>query len=640
MITFLTELIKKPLEGCAKMRSFYCNYIWNEISKYEYVSFDIFDTLVKRNVKEPKEIFRIVASKHEVRDIDFVYERIRAEKIARSKKLGSEVSLDEIYCEIPIAEEEKKSLQALEIEIEYQACVPNYAIKNIYDKCIENGKTVIITSDMYLPEDVIVRILQNCDYDNYYKLYLSSTLGKQKCTGKLFEYILSDLNIDCKKMVHIGDNKKADILLPLKNRIRPIFINRYDVNTAFCSREEIFESNTNMFTMVNNLLPKYSKCTKLYKWGYEAYGPLILGFCYWINDMIQEKKISKVYFLARDMYHIMKIFKFLFPNVEINYLEVSRKSMRRSYVIKTNNVSSVFDTMARKQYSILDVCVALGINPNRFVNECANKGLLISIEDLFPDITTLLYSKINEIILNILLETPDYTYEYLNQMGMTSDEKIAIVDIGWHGTIQNMLETITGEKYIGFYFGSTVRSAFKKMELYGYWYDAKNENQILSKLTMIPILEVMLFPQIGTTISYQKIGGKISPIYGECEMDERFSLINDFQNGSVQFVKDYIAYNMDSENGIDVEISTKNYEKLAFSPSYCEARILAELPYEEGKVLNIVQHRKWYCYILKPQLLLDDYRLSKWKTGFLKLLFPLIKNPHKIDSFIKKRKVY
>ena len=43
----------------------------------------------------------------------------------------------------------------------------NAEMKKVYDWCLVQGKTNFITSDMYLPEDVVTRILHENGYTGY-----------------------------------------------------------------------------------------------------------------------------------------------------------------------------------------------------------------------------------------------------------------------------------------------------------------------------------------------------------------------------------------------------------------------------------------------------------------------------------------
>ena len=83
-----------------------------------------------------------------------------------------------------------KKLLALEKEVEINVCVRNNNIINdYYAKASSLGKKIIITSDMYLDEETIIKILKKNNI-KYYKLYLSSKYNKRKSSGTLFDYIL------------------------------------------------------------------------------------------------------------------------------------------------------------------------------------------------------------------------------------------------------------------------------------------------------------------------------------------------------------------------------------------------------------------------------------------------------------------
>lgn len=147
--------------------------IIKQIEKYDVVSFDIFDTLLKRNVKKPTDIFRYMEKKYQKEG--FFNERIDAEKRARARA-KKEITLKKIY------EEMNFDFSKEELETESELLIRNDWIMPVYKKAIQS-KIVIVTSDMYLPEDFIIQILKREKLEGYKKLYLSSAVGKTKSSG-------------------------------------------------------------------------------------------------------------------------------------------------------------------------------------------------------------------------------------------------------------------------------------------------------------------------------------------------------------------------------------------------------------------------------------------------------------------------
>ena len=87
---------------------------------------------------------------------------------------------------------------------------------SIFYSALNQGKRVYIISDMYLPKPVIQEMLEKCGVSGEEKLYVSNTYGVNKISGKLFEIVTREGNLDKKRMLHIGDSLKADCLGAIK----------------------------------------------------------------------------------------------------------------------------------------------------------------------------------------------------------------------------------------------------------------------------------------------------------------------------------------------------------------------------------------------------------------------------------------
>ena len=102
---------------------------------------------------------------------------------------------------------------AIECETELSLLKANPYMKQVYRMALEMGKTLIAVSDMYLPEDVIVKALEQNGYTQFTRIFLSQVCGFSKRSGKLFPFVKQEMGED-KRYLHLGDN-------PIADRVRP-----------------------------------------------------------------------------------------------------------------------------------------------------------------------------------------------------------------------------------------------------------------------------------------------------------------------------------------------------------------------------------------------------------------------------------
>lgn len=183
------------------------------ISNKRVVSFDIFDTLIERKCLLPTDVFFLSAYKL-YNDFEqaasFSTLRIRAEQKAREKKNG-EVTLDDIYSIIEEDNSDAETLKTLELKTEQEVCRAKESGITLLKEALQNGKTVILTTDMYLPLDFIKALLDINGIKGYDEIFLSCVHKKSKKTGQLFNIAMDTLNISTSDIVHFGDSIAADL---------------------------------------------------------------------------------------------------------------------------------------------------------------------------------------------------------------------------------------------------------------------------------------------------------------------------------------------------------------------------------------------------------------------------------------------
>ena len=278
------------------------------IEKYDVVTFDVFDTLLIRDVMRPTDVFRF--SYGEIGR----YIRILAEMKARRTSTTGEVLLSDIekYCLFSCDKE---------VEFEKRICRANPLIKEIYDTAQKMGKRIYAISDMYLSKNVISDLLSNAGFD--IPVYVSCEQRYDKTSGKLFDCFINDCSLNPTQVIHIGDNYKADYLGAKKAGIKSIIINKHCNQLAYT---KYTKKNYELAAFINHGICR-GNLDEAEKIGYEIIGPIILSFCQWIHEIYLNKKIKRLFFLARDMRFSYEIYRSLYPEDNADYLFVSRKSL-------------------------------------------------------------------------------------------------------------------------------------------------------------------------------------------------------------------------------------------------------------------------------------------------------------------------
>jgi len=183
----------------------------HEIEKHDHISFDIFDTLVMRNVYVNKDVFRIMAREIDpVWGIDFFTVRTEAERVLSQETYPY---IEEIYDYIsqkcPCLLGHEQELIEREIALETELILPRHEVVEIFYLAQKMNKHVYIVSDMYMHHDTLVAILEKNGITGYEKLLVSSEYRSSK-PQHLFEKYLAE--IPAGSCLHIGDSWACDIL--------------------------------------------------------------------------------------------------------------------------------------------------------------------------------------------------------------------------------------------------------------------------------------------------------------------------------------------------------------------------------------------------------------------------------------------
>lgn len=623
-----------------------------EIKKYKYVSFDIFDTLIVRNVSKPIDIFKVVENEynknHENKLVNFQSLRIAAEIKARKNSNKEEITLEEIYENLKV--ENKEEIKTSEIEIEKAFMVKNLEMFDIYNKCLENNIKVVITSDMYLSKEIIEEILKLNGYDKYEKLYLSSELKLTKSKGTIFEFLLKDLNISKEDIVHIGDNKKSDYLKPQSLGIPAIWYNRnfYKIHKI----EEIEEENKLHYNSLNSFIENHIDINEDYFWkfGYETLGPLLYSYTKWLKESFTKENYKKVFFLARDGYIMQKAFELINDtSISHEYMYASRRALIVPTLWMYDSLEDMLSSMfLGSRISVNALVKRLGLNPKEKEELLKQNNLELDMKLEVLEISKNQdFIKFYETVKEEIKENSQKEYnnllKYYNEIDFSG--KVAIVDIGWFGNMQNALNNIIQKANMkvdltGYYVGIVPESKNQeKNKMHGFLFEKnKNEDLFLKKKYFNSIFEMIFLSTHGSVKNYNGQDTKVDFYEFEYENSETEKNIRKIQDGALQFIKDFCASKTQKYIEINERISLYNMMKFGNYPSLEDTEKFGDIIFYDDDNFYLAKPRELNYYIIRPKEFYNELMNSVWMPGFLKRLFKVELPYFKFILFLRKLK--
>lgn len=506
---------------------------------YSVYCFDIFDTIISRTVqpehvkkiwsKEIQQVFRVTQNCNEIYSLR---NGLEAELCKKNEDQGYclefqyEMMLNELYDKLNINDSKDEFIRKcydIELEIEKRnqiLCQDTVlTIKELKNK----GKRIYCVSDFYTPKKFIASLFK---YHNIYEyiddFFVSSECLLTKRDGRLYDYVLKELNLNASEVFMIGDNKWSDVDSAKNHNIMAYHIDRTEQHNKY----KAFEEQNRAYKAEENIMRLYKKCKR------NEYEDLTFTLYHFIEKLfyeLQGKNIRNVFFLSREGEFLKKLFDFFqlqrimdeSERIKTHYLMVSRKAtlMVSLKPLEYENFEMIF-----RQYiniSLYDFLSSLGFLQEE--QEQLGSELGVDIHEKKADFprdevyeqlrSNVLFQKLYEDKRNT--QNSNFT-KYLNSFGVDFEtENLCLVDVGWKGTIQdNLLVYFQGAKKIeGFYLGLVAagkehENNIKSGLLFDCvnrersdYFDVYNENK--------SIFEVVLGATHGSADSYETENGEV-----------------------------------------------------------------------------------------------------------------------------------
>ncbi|MDO4278996.1 MAG: hypothetical protein Q4C69_09225 [Lachnoclostridium edouardi] len=445
----LNASLKKDMEQPEKPHfSVPVDELLERLKPYDIISFDVFDTLIFRRLSRPTDVFIYMEAKYHFYNFSEI--RIKAEKKAREKSRGEEITISDIYkiLEVECSIDSQEWIEK-EIECEKEVCFANPYMLKVFQELTKMGKKMIAVSDMYLSRKTIEEILRNSGYEGFDKIFVSCEEKAGKWDEKIFGIVNSCYQ--GKKILHIGDNMNSDVSLPKKAGWEAIYYpnvasikKRPGLGEMSVLTKSVYEAILN--TYLYNGLNQYDQ---YFKFGFENGGIIAVGYCQWLKKIAEENHIDKLLFVARDGYILKKVYDEYFAGIPTEYVLFSRFNAQQ--VMFDRYTSSYIDqTILPRAYKKDKMSIGQAlreIDLDLLIPKLEEAGIKedeLLVPDRMDKVASFIYQH-RDVISVYFSQTQNATFDYYKPI-VEGCKKVLVVDLGWNGTCGIALKYLLEEK--------------------------------------------------------------------------------------------------------------------------------------------------------------------------------------------------
>lgn len=449
------------------------------------LSFDVFDTILWRQVPRPSDAFlllgdRLARAEAMVDWVDpWAFRRLRigAEDRARARSVAAgesvEVTIHQIWAELAAAvlrHPDPAAGVAAELALEMEVTVADLDIAELIDAADAHGCPVALVSNTYLTESQLLALLDRPELEplRNAKIFPSCAYGVHKTNG-LWKVVVKELGVPAERILHVGDDADADVNAPGEHGVRSIHFLHLEAPLRPAFDREGATPPRQRAPSGAVVHPRYGDfgvtglrakvvarpCLERYApdvasgWAYGAgvLGPVLAGFAAWAHDRVLTAGLTTAWCMMREGELLADL---------IGRVAVARRTGLDARPLWLSRHVTARAALCRADEAELRALLVRRVSPTvgRFV---ANLGLSLAelpelrsraggrLDD--PGLVDEVVSRLTgteQLRLRILAESAAARARLLRYLRSTIGEPdtVALVDLGWGATIQRNLARV------------------------------------------------------------------------------------------------------------------------------------------------------------------------------------------------------
>ncbi|PPC78438.1 hypothetical protein C4K68_05140 [Pokkaliibacter plantistimulans] len=619
----------------------------------QVISCDMFDTLIFRKSGTPHGLWRRLAERAyefglwPLEDTEaFVRCRQQAEREARDHKFAKaghrEVTLAEIYACWPQVNSE--ALYELEQHIEVQDWCLNTTLIAMLKTLQQQGRRLVITSDMYLPE-VLIRSFwqQSCPDLEFSDVLISGECSGSKVDGLLYQMLIARSKVLPEQILHLGDHPIADGQMARAAGLQ----------TLVCSYEQRIDR---LEKLENRLVAWEPEGLALYRkrwwWanisaektselGGLVFAPALYAWAAWVARRCQQLGVKTLFCFRREGELVRTLLSYMpWVGFEVKTLAVSRRSTFLP-VRGQCNTETLYQLAARRGYTLAELADDVGLAvPDALRQQQTQPLTLLVSQTIWHDIAAWIESE-QTVISTYLAEQRSLLQRYLAEQGVDNLPNVALLDWGCGGSLfANLAKVLPLDQVRCFMFYQSSKAAkvalFQHLEVFQPWCRA----QWAEVIAAYPeVCEILLNGLETSTCAYFECNERVQPVsvQNSADTSAQKAQFDAFHTAVLSFASLAAAEGWLKE-GVSLDERERFFAilyRLIRYPGLHEALVLQHLPVplSKGESAPLLAHRDISLLQSLTTNVTEAFELGRsgghslvscswWYPGLIPLAFP------------------
>lgn len=640
------------------------------------ISLDVFDTLLARCVEPPvlvqHAVCRAVGKQVGIAPSVVWQARQHAEQQLRAEAVEAGFDPECRYVELlprwmdELFKEHDPSIGRFmcqtELALEDLALHVKPDAQVFMDWVREQGIKMVAVSDMYFNSDLLCELLGRKGLLHYFEhVYVSADTQEGKYTGKLFRRMLQAQSVRAGQVVHIGDNPISDRRVACQEGLQGVWLyekkdlrrrERLALSASMAQRGGIW-TGRHFFDTVQTRIQQNDGLNPrnfFFRYGRDVLGPAFSVFMQGLHERLQrqvnaKQPVEKLLFVARDGFLFDQMYrKTATQAVPSEYVYLSRKVITAAATADgLDHEKAIVAFYNPKQEGLASVCKVYGL-PEQLLQPLAREhGFSNFAEPIHQWDDTRLHNflkdqRVQTIVRRVGAKHRALLERYLEQVGFFAHRRVALVDIGWNGTVQKFLKQAFGTRadfpiLHGYYFAFVPKlyaDFGENNHCEGIVHDSRRGNAC----ERIPAEFEEIFEQgarswEATTIGYRDCDGRIEPVLKPDSAPDRQAELR--CNASVARMQEGILCHWEHFQAVQQLTGYASQQLLPYVhgileravvyPTREEARELTRLVHTEDfghdHVLALGNRALGIGDLLRPRRLLQNMKVAAWRYALL-----------------------